>query len=84
MRTKYLGFFGQSSPAIWHSRDSGTAGGTIRMKKIAPKPEVKKAVQRGKYVYKPLVSVVVLCKCGNKYILTRPKQTMCVMCIRSA
>ena len=54
------------------------------MKKIAPKPEVKKPVQRGKFVYKPLMSIVIVCKCGNKYVATRPKQTTCVMCIRNA
>ncbi|MFZ2886774.1 MAG: hypothetical protein WA021_03070 [Minisyncoccia bacterium] len=54
------------------------------MKKIAPTPVAKKAVQRGKYVYKPIMSVIVLCSCGNKYVRTRPKQTVCITCIQNA
>lgn len=53
----------------------------IQTKPIA-KPEVKKAhSQRGKYVYKPLMSVVVLCSCGNKYVSTRKGQKTCIRCM---
>jgi hypothetical protein len=50
--------------------------------KIAPKIEIKRTPsQHGKWVFKPLKSHVVTCSCGNKYIVTRDKQTQCVSCM---
>ena len=59
---------------------------TMYMKKVAlpaAKTPVAKHSQRGKYVYKPLISVVIVCKCGNKYVSTRKGQTTCVMCMQA-
>ena len=59
---------------------------TYYMKKVALPPVSKlpmaKHSQRGKYVYKPLVSVVVICACGNKYVATRTNQKTCIRCIQ--
>lgn len=45
-------------------------------------PIAKKNVnQPGKWVFKPLRSIVVTCVCGNKYVITRKKQIECINCI---
>lgn len=54
------------------------------MKKITPAVEIKKPVQRGKYVYKPITSIITVCACGNKYVSTRLKQTTCLTCLKNA
>lgn len=41
-----------------------------------------KPIQRGKWVYKPLVSVVIVCACGNKYVSTRKDQSTCIRCMQ--
>jgi len=58
------------------------------MKKTATKTiakPVKTATKRvstpGKFVYKPIVSVITLCKCGNKYVSTRKGQKTCIRCM---
>ena len=75
--------FSDLTPLRLGAPDPGLAGGLNSMKKIESKLivklEVKKHSQRGKYVYKPLVSIVVICGCGNKYVSTRPKQKTCIM-----
>lgn len=57
------------------------------MKKIisvqATQIPATKHSQRGKYIYKPLVSVVIVCKCGNKYVATRKGQKTCIMCMQN-
>lgn len=56
------------------------------MKKTIESPKtkntpVKRAVnQPGGWMFKPLKSTVITCKCGNKYIVTRLNQTECVDC----
>ena len=51
------------------------------MKKIIPPIIQKRKVnQVGKWIFKPLKSTVVVCVCGNKYIVTRKNQTECVNC----
>lgn len=52
-------------------------------KTIIPIKVVKAVSQYGKWVFKPLKSTVVICACGNKYIVTRPKQIECVNCTYS-
>ncbi len=47
----------------------------------APTTPVAKHSQRGKYVYKPLLSVVIVCACGNKYVSTRKGQKTCIRCL---
>ncbi len=52
---------------------------------MSKKPEslpVQKTSQRGKYVYKPITSIIVLCSCGGKYVMTRKGQTTCIRCIQ--
>jgi hypothetical protein len=52
------------------------------MKKvIQPTPAKKTHSQRGKWVFKPTKSTIVICTCGNKYIVTRKEQTTCIDCI---
>ncbi len=36
----------------------------------------------GVYVYKPLKSKIIECECGNKYIVTRPRQKTCLDCVK--
>ena len=54
------------------------------MKKISPTTETKKPIQRGKFIYKPIISVITVCGCGNKYVSTRLKQTTCLTCLKNA
>lgn len=58
------------------------------MKKTATKtsqktarPATKRVSTPGKFVYKPIVSVITLCKCGNKYVSTRKGQKTCIRCM---
>lgn len=45
----------------------------------------KKHFQKdGKWIVKPSATVVSICICGNKYIVTREKQTTCIKCIVKA
>jgi hypothetical protein len=41
----------------------------------------KNFMQNGKWIDNPNKVVVVLCKCGNKYIKTRDKQEVCLRCL---
>jgi hypothetical protein len=43
----------------------------------------KNFLQDGKWIEKPTAVAVVMCKCGGKYIKTRPKQTACLQCMKS-
>ena len=62
------------------------------MKKTATKPSVKtvaktapaiakKVSTPGKFVYKPIVSTISVCACGNKYVATRKGQKTCLSCM---
>ncbi|MFA6536242.1 MAG: hypothetical protein WC250_02215 [Candidatus Paceibacterota bacterium] len=37
--------------------------------------------QDGKWVVKPVKTVILVCSCGNKYIKTRPDQEACLRCL---
>lgn len=45
--------------------------------------EEPKRATPGVYVYKPLKSKIVECDCGNKYIVTRPRQKTCLDCVKA-
>lgn len=49
-----------------------------------PKVEIKKPQpqqsQKGKWVFKPLRSKILLCECGNKFVATQPNQKTCLFC----
>jgi len=62
------------------------------MKKTAAKPSLKtvakpaqplakKVSTPGKFVYKPITSIITMCKCGNKYVSTRKGQKTCLSCM---
>lgn len=53
------------------------------MKKVTLPPAKKAVSQHGKWVFKPLRSTIVVCVCGNKYIVTRINQVECVKCTYS-
>lgn len=40
----------------------------------------KNFFQDGKWIEKLKAPKVLVCKCGNKYIKTRDRQKMCLMC----
>jgi hypothetical protein len=40
--------------------------------------------KNGKWIEKPLKSVPLECRCGNKYIKTRRMQKECITCIYKA
>ena len=48
----------------------------------APAKDAKTHSQRGKYVYKPIVSTIMDCACGGKFVKTRRAQVQCLRCIR--
>ncbi|MEK7155557.1 MAG: hypothetical protein AAB734_01625 [Patescibacteria group bacterium] len=77
--------FSVTTPLRLGAPDSGSAGGSRYMKKVIPTPQIKAVQkahsQRGKYVYKPLISIVVVCVCGNKYVSTRKGQKTCIRCM---
>lgn len=51
-------------------------------KKEAPKPFNDKPVHSyGLWTPKKTISQIHVCACGNKYLKTRPRQSMCVRCI---
>ena len=37
--------------------------------------------QDGKWVVRPVKTVILICTCGNKYIKTRPEQDTCLRCL---
>ena len=41
-------------------------------------------MQDGKWIDKPHVTKVAICKCGNKYIKTRDEQRSCLRCMSEA
>lgn len=43
----------------------------------------KNFLQDGKWIENPNEVQVVLCKCGGKYIKTRPNQAMCLSCAKA-
>lgn len=45
------------------------------------KPAAKRVSTPGKFVYKPIVSTISVCKCGNKYVATRKGQKTCLQCM---
>jgi len=50
-------------------------------KPIAKQPEKQRHVY-GSPVYKPTVSVILVCACGKRYLKTRKNQTTCIWCMR--
>jgi hypothetical protein len=42
----------------------------------------KNFLQDGKWIENPNAVQIVLCKCGGKYIKTRPNQTSCLPCAK--
>lgn len=49
--------------------------------KPAAKLSTKRVSTPGKFVYKPIVSTISLCKCGGKYVSTRKGQKTCLRCM---
>ncbi len=47
------------------------------------KPPIKKRnfLKDGKWITNPQETKILLCVCGEKYLKTRPGQTMCVRCM---
>lgn len=45
------------------------------------KPAAKRVSTPGKFVYKPIISTITMCKCGNKYVSTRKGQKTCLRCM---
>jgi hypothetical protein len=41
----------------------------------------KNFMQKGKWIDKPMKTIVLVCACGNKYIKTRHKQAECLRCL---
>lgn len=41
----------------------------------------KQYQQDGHWIVKPRKTEVLVCTCGNRYIKTRPGQTVCVRCL---
>lgn len=41
----------------------------------------KQYQQDGHWIVKPGKTTVLLCACGNRYIKTRPHQTVCLRCL---
>ncbi len=37
--------------------------------------------QDGHWVVKPRKTPILICECGNRYLKTRPGQSMCLRCI---
>lgn len=52
------------------------------------KPQISKKIQAptktfqqdGHWVVKPRKTPILMCDCGNRYLKTRPGQTMCLRC----
>lgn len=56
------------------------------MKQVVQKPKIQnnkpKIVRKmGQWVEKPRRMEILTCSCGNKYIKTRDRQTVCLRCI---
>lgn len=46
-----------------------------------PKGPPKQFQQDGRWIVKPRKTEILTCSCGNRYLKTRPGQTMCLRCI---
>lgn len=46
-----------------------------------PKGPPKQFQQDGRWVVKLRKTEILVCTCGNKYLKTRPGQTVCLRCI---
>ena len=54
---------------------------TVHVPKLKGPP--KQFQQDGHWIVKPGKTQVLVCTCGNRYIKTRPGQTVCIKCLFS-
>jgi len=50
-------------------------------KYVQTKGPTKTFQQNGHWIEKTVVTPILLCTCGNRYLKTRPGQTKCLRCI---